>query len=149
MPTFHGWPSLQAQWAMRDDAVGRMIAERPFRDDVLQPPRADLHAMLVTGGRNAPRPACNSRVAPVSAPSGSSFASRTGVRRPRVRSGHRRQMGTRPSPRKGAEVGVRGRVRNNLFKYGEALSRRTVFEVSQRVASLARFPLPQGERTAR
>ena len=49
MPTFHGWPSLHTQWAMRDDAVGRMLAEGPFRHDVLQTPRADLDAMLVAG----------------------------------------------------------------------------------------------------
>ena len=31
MPTFHGWPSLHAQWAMRDDAVGRVVAEASTR----------------------------------------------------------------------------------------------------------------------
>ena len=54
-------------------AVGRVLAEGPFGDDVLQSPRPDLDAVLVAGCRNAPRPACSSRVAPVSAPSGSSF----------------------------------------------------------------------------
>ena len=47
MPTFHGWPSLHTQWAMVIAAVGRVVAERPLADDVLQPPRPDLDAVLV------------------------------------------------------------------------------------------------------
>ena len=31
----------------RQHAVGRVFAERPFADDVLQPPRADFDAVLV------------------------------------------------------------------------------------------------------
>ena len=47
MPTFHGWPSLHTQWAIGHNAVGRMIAERPFADDVVQPPRSHLDAVFV------------------------------------------------------------------------------------------------------
>src|SRR5207253_3212830 len=37
-----------------DDAIGGMLTERPFRHYMLQPPGADLHAMLVANLQKRP-----------------------------------------------------------------------------------------------
>ena len=56
MPDLPRLPVLARPVRDRDGSVGRVFAERPLGHDVLKPPRADLHAVLVADAQERTEP---------------------------------------------------------------------------------------------